>query len=61
MIDKILIVFGDAPFTHVKIAGKPPYKTSVHCCCICGAMVAADNRDKHIRFHERLGFTFTGD
>jgi hypothetical protein len=54
--DEIKVLFGDKPFAI--IGQQNGYNTSLHRCSICGAIVCCDDREKHIRFHKRLGFTF---
>ncbi len=55
-MDKILMLFGSQPLGLLNLAGAVG-RTSVHACRLCGALVVADDMEKHLVFHEGLGLT----
>jgi hypothetical protein len=55
-MDKARILFGDH-IGYIDLADTVG-RTSIHACKACGALVTTDDTNKHVVFHERLGFTF---
>jgi hypothetical protein len=55
--DKQRILFGAKHIGYIDVANTP-FRTSIHACRACGSLVTADDMNKHVVFHESLGFVF---